>query len=219
MKKIFSMTQQMRINFISLGFAIGCLMLYFFFPIGEYKFEIAVGAFSFLFILPVLYIKFVLKRPVSDMGLTSFKIDISSTFYLVSAIVLGGLFSFFVFTLQWGVQKYLLTLSPTILQDFRAFAIYELFFTSIALFLITFFSWGFVYAIKWRNTIYSFITAFIAFNVLLVDFYSSFWVALPFLIPTLFVQKIRDDKNIFYLFVAVYMIALIFDTLIVKSFR
>lgn len=211
------MTREVKINITSIGFAAGCLLLCFAFPINEYKFEILVGALSFLLFLPILYTKIVLKGDVADIGFTSFRIDGGGIFFLLSTIVLGGLLSFFIVTLGWGVQKYLLNLSPTILQNFGAFALYELVFAALAIFLITFFTWGFIYSIKWRNPIITFTISFIVFAGLLMQFYSSFWVILPLLVPAFFVQKIREDKNIIYMFIAVFFIGLILDTLIIKS--
>lgn len=211
------MTQETKKSIMGMVFVVGCLVLYFLFPIGEYRFEIFIGAVSFLLLLPILYVKIVLGETLTSLGFVSFKMDIVSIFYLISAIVIGGLLSFFVLSLQWGIQSYLYTLSGAIVQNFGAFAIYELVFVSIALFLITFFSWGFVYAIKWNNPIYSFVAALAVFTILMVDFYESFWVAVPFLVPAFFVQKIRDEKNIVYMFIAVFLIGLILDTLIIKS--
>lgn len=213
------MTQEIRRNFTSLGFALGCLVLYFVFPIGDFKLEILLAALSFLLFLPILYNKIVLGQNMKVLGFQSFHIDVISIFYLISSIVLGGLFSFFVFSLQWGVQNYIGMMSLTILKSFVAFSIYELFFVSIAIFLITFFSWGFVYSIKWHNPIYSFLIAFGVFSIMMWNFYNSFWIIIPFMIPVFFVQKIRDEKNITYLFIAIYCISLIFDVLVIKSFN
>jgi magnesium-transporting ATPase (P-type) len=213
------MTQELKMSITSLAFAIGCLALYFFFPIGNLKFEIFVGAVSFLLVLPILYTKYILKKDVRSLGFTSFSLELRDIFYLASTVVIGGLVAFFVFTLGWGVPAYVETLSVAILQNFGAFAIYELVFMTIALFLITFFVWGFIYSIPWANPIYSFVSAFVIYDFLLVDFYDSFWVAIPFLVPAFFVPKIRNNKNIVYMFAVVFLIGLIFDTLIVKSFN
>lgn len=212
------MTQEIKTNIISLIFAIGCLVLYFFFPIDAYKFEILVGAVSFLVVLPLLYVQIILHKKTDSVGFTSMRLGTVDFFYIISAIVIGGLIGFVMVSLQWGIQNYLLVLSPTILQNFGAFALYELVFSSLALFLITFFSWGFIYAIKWHNPVYTFLSAFVIYAFLITDFYNSAWMAIPFLVPACFVQKIRDEKNIIYFFLIVFSIGLIIDTLIVKSF-
>lgn len=211
------MNQEIKKNIVSTAFAIGCLILYFAFPIGDFEIEILVGVLVFLLLLPVLYTRFILRERISILGFLPFSIQLRDVFFMVSSVVIGGLFSFFILSLQWGVESYISNLSSAIIQHFGAFAVYELFFVSLGVFLITFFSWGFVYSIKWENPIYTYVAAFIAYGVLLVDFYTSFWVALPFFVPAFFIQKIRDNKNILYMFFVAYSIGLIFDTLIIRS--
>lgn len=207
-----------KTNIISFSFAIICLLLLFFFPAGELKFETFITTIIFLLILPILYTKIILHKTYKSIGFTSWTLNARDGFFLVSTIIIGGLLSFMVISLEWGVQSYLMSLSGVMLFHFGAFAIYELFFASTALFLFTFFSWGFVYSIKCKNQIYTFIAASISFIVLLIYFYNSVWVILPMLVPVAFVPYIRDRKNIVYMFLAVFIIALVLDTLIVKSF-
>ena len=212
------MNHILKTNIISFSFAIVCLVLFFFFPTGELKFETFITAIIFLLILPVLYTKIILHKTYKDLGFTSWTLILRDGFFLLSTVVVGGLLSFLVISLQWGVQSYLMSLSGVMLFNFGAFAIYEIFFASTALFLFTFFSWGFVYSIKCRNQTHSFIAATISFMTLLIYFYNSVWVILPMLVPVFFVPYIRDKKNIVYMFLAVFIIALILDTLIIKSF-
>ncbi len=211
------MEKTIKTNITSTLFAITCLILSFLFPVGDLKFEIVVAAFVILIILPILYTKIILHKTYNSLGFTSLSINMRDGFFMVSAIVLGGLLSFIVISLEWGVEAYLKALSDTVLFHFGAFAIYELFFTSITLFLITFFSWGFVYSIEYTNKKYKYIAASIVFAIFLVSFYQSIWVALPMLAPIFFVRQIRDKKNIIYMFLTIYIISLILDTLIIKS--
>ena len=211
------MNRTLKINITSLVFAFICLLLLFFFPAGELKFETFITAIIFLLVLPILYIKIILHKTYKDIGFTSLTLTMKDVFFLVSSIVIGGVLSFLVVSLEWGVQPYLLSLSGVMLFHFSAFAIYEIFFASVALFLFTFFSWGFIYSIKCQKQIYTFIASLISFVLLLVYFYNSVWIILPMLVPVFFVPYIRDKKNIFYMFLSVFIIALILDTLIVKS--
>ncbi len=211
------MEKTIKTNITSTLFAITCLILSFLFPVGDLKFEIVVAAFVILIILPILYTKIILHKTYSSLGFTSLNINMRDGFFMVSAIVLGGLLSFIVVSLEWGVEAYLKALSDTVLFHFGAFAIYELFFASVTLFLITFFSWGFVYSIEYTNKKYKYIAASVVFIFFLVSFYQSIWVALPMLVPVFFVRQIRDEKNILYMFLTIYIISLILDTLIIKS--
>ena len=211
------MNQILKINIISFSFAITCILLFLFFPAGELKFETFITAIVFLLILPILYTKIILHKTYKDLGFTSWTLTVRDVFFLISTIVIGGLFSFLVVSFNWGVQSYVTTLSDVILFNFSGFAIYEIFFASTALFLFTFFSWGFVYFIKCRKQIYTFIAATLSFVSLLTYFYNSVWIILPMLVPIFFVSYIRDKKNITYMFLSVFIIALILDTLIIKS--
>ncbi len=212
------MNQILKTNIINFSFAIICVLLFFFFPAGELKFETFITAIVFLLILPVLYTKIILHKTYKDLGFVSWTLTLRDGFFLVSTVVIGGLLSFLVVSFEWGVQPYIMSLSGVILFNFSGFAIYEIFFASVALFLFTFFSWGFVYSIKCQNQIYTFIVATLSFIVLLTYFYNSVWIILPMLVPVFFVPYIRDKKNITYMFLSVFIIALILDTLIVKSF-
>jgi len=212
------MNHILKTNIISFSFAIVCLVLFFFFPAGELKFETFITAIIFLLILPILYTKIILHKTYKDLGFASWTLTLRDGFFLLSTVVIGGLLSFLVVSLEWGVQSYLMSLSGVMLFNFGAFAIYEIFFASMALFLFTFFSWGFVYSIKCQNQTHSFIAATISFMTLLIYFYNSVWIILPILIPVFFVSYIRDKKNIIYMFLTVFIIALILDTLIIKSF-
>ena len=211
------MNQITKINIISFLFAVVCLVLFFFFPTSELKSETFVSAVVFLAILPVLYTKIILHKTYKNIGFAIFTLTMKDIFFLVSSIVIGGLLSFLVVSLEWGVQSYIISLSDVMLFNFSAFAVYEIFFASTALFLFTFFSWGFVYSIKCQKQIYTFIASLISFILLLVYFYNSVWIILPILVPVFFVPYIRDKKNIFYMFLSVFVIALILDTLIIKS--
>ncbi|MEA3323067.1 MAG: hypothetical protein U9Q12_02495 [Patescibacteria group bacterium] len=212
------MNQEIRTNITSLVFAVVCVVLYFFFPINAYKFEIFVGTLIFLLLLPILYTKLILHKTYTDIGFTSMTLQVRDVLFIFMSIILGGLFSFIIVSVGWGVEEYAQILSKTIFTHFGAFAIYELFFSSIMLFLFTFFSWGFVYSFKCENKIYTYIISLIIFTVFLINFYANIWIVLPLLIPAFFVPQIRDKKNIIYIFIAIFIINLILDTLIIKSF-
>jgi hypothetical protein len=213
------MNKEMKTNLTSVIFAIGCLILYFLFPIEELKFEIVIGAISFLVILPILYTKLVLKGNYEDVGFTTFRLSMRDIFFILSTIVIGGLLSFVVVSTGWGVDAYIAILSKVILIHFGAFILYEIIFAASILFLFTFFAWGFVYSIKCQKKSMSFSLAFLTYILLLMSFYNNLWIIIPLCIPVFFVRQIRDKKNILYMFLSIFVIALILDTLLVKSFQ
>ncbi len=212
------MTQETKQTLISAIFAIGCVMLYFFYPVGNSKFEIFLATMIFLLGMPLLYNKIILQQTIKNMELMNFSLTKRDVFLLVSSVIIGGFISFLFVSMEFGIQRYVGSLSATILQNFKAFAIYELLFSSLGLFLFSFFVWGFVRSIVWHRDIYAYLFSLIIFGVLIMDFYSGFFIAIPFMIPAIFLLKMEKRINPIYVFIACYAIGLIFDTIIVKSF-
>jgi len=211
------MNQITKTNSISIIFAVACIILYFLFPLEGLKLEVFIRTFLFFLVLPILYTKIILHKKMQDIGFMSFKTDLRHIFYVSSAIIIGGIVSFAIVSLQWGIQGYIESISNIIFSDFRAFMVYEILFIAPTIFLFTFFSFGFVYSIKLSKYNYTFLISFCIFIMLLVSLYGSFWLIIPLLVPILFIQKIYDEKNIVYMFLAVFIIALIFDTFVTKT--
>jgi hypothetical protein len=203
-------------NSITLLFASICAVLFFFFPIKEYKFEIFIGTIVFLFLLPVLYNKIILKEKINNLGFTSMSIEVRDVIFIIIAIILGSLLGFIIINFELGVENYIQVLSKTIFVSFKAFVLYEIFFSSIMLFLFTFFTWGFIYSIKYNNEIITFLLSTLFFIIFFLSFYMSIWLVLPSLVPVLFVPYIRNEKNIIYMFLTIFVINLVIDTLVVK---
>lgn len=212
------MTQETKQTLISAIFAIGCVMLYFFYPVGNSKFEIFVATMIFLLGMPLLYSKIILKQNIKNMDVMNFSLTKREMFLLISSVIVGGLISFLFVSMEFGIQGYINSLSATILQNFKAFVIYELFFSSLGLILFSFFAWGFVRSIVWYRDIYAYVFSLSIFGILIMDFYSGFFVAIPFMMPAIFLLKAERKINPIYIFIACYIIGLILDTIIVKSF-
>jgi hypothetical protein len=206
-----------KTNTITFAFAVGCLLCYFFFPLGDLRLEVFTVPIIFLMILPLLYNKFIIKRSIENVGFSSFHITRKDLFYLISGVVIGGIIGFFIISMQYGLDRYISGLTPVMFVHFGAFLIYELAFMSIVLFLFTFFAWGFVYMIPWKRSLYAYISALIFFMILLIDFYDGIMIVFPLLIPAIFVAFLSKRVNITYLFLAFFIIHLIMDTLIITS--
>lgn len=117
-----------------------CLLLFIFFPSGNgaQKFT---GQFFFLVLIPALYIKYILKKNLSDFGLNVKNIK-SGLFWgvLALAIVLLGMYSIVTYTTF--VNSY--NLPGYIVNNFWYFLLYELVFVNISLLCFEFFLRGFV---------------------------------------------------------------------------
>lgn len=211
------MIYDLKTQITSFVFAFCCIGLYFLFPIDQYKFEIIIGILVFLVILPVLYTRIILHEDVRSLGCGSFRIDSRDIMYLVGSVIVAAIVSFGIIKMQWGVEAYVNALSPAVLYDFRGFAIYELVFSLVSIFLFTFFSWGFVYHKTWVTQVPAYIVALFAFLVLIANYYQSAWMVVPVLFPAAAYFVMRDRVHIFYVFCAFFVVNLVIDTLIIMS--
>ncbi|XLQ20628.1 MAG: hypothetical protein ACKUBY_02515 [Candidatus Moraniibacteriota bacterium] len=211
------MNNELKTNIITTVFAITCLILYLAFPFGDLEFENWLGMLCVLFILPILYSKIILHKTSRDIGFGKINMDKRGWFFLASSVIVGGLISFLIISMEFGRNAYIDSLSPTIATHFGAFMFYELIFMALSMFLFTFFSFGFIYSIKYKNEIFSKIFSIAVFIVFLADFYISAILWIPLLAPVFFIKQIRYNKNIIFMFLALFIIALMIDTLVIKS--
>lgn len=211
------MTQETKQTLVGALFAIACVLLYFFYPVNDSRFEIFAATMIFLLGLPLLFNRIILKRDWKNFMLTTWSCKLDEIFLLFGGVVCGGLLSFLLVSVDFGVQPYVDSLSYTIMKSFKAFAIYELGFVSLALLLFSIFTWGFVRSLQWYREIYAYIFSLMIFLIILTDFYSSFFMAIPVILPAVLLIKINRRVNPIYIFIACYAISLILDVIIVKS--
>lgn len=209
------MTKELKKQITNFIFATCCLICFFAFPIDQYKFEIVIGVVVFLVVLPVLYMRFVLGENWRALGLRTYHLHMHDCVFLIGSVIIGSLVSFGIIKMGWGVKSYVESLSAAVLYDFRGFIIYEMIFTLAAIMLFVFFSWGFVYHRTWKNHNAAYISALLAFLVLIANYYQSPWMVVPILFPVGVYYFMRDRVNIVYLFCALFAVNLVIDTLII----
>lgn len=135
--------------FISLTVALVCLVLFFLFPAGNLAQKITKTVF-FMFLLPVLYIKLILRKNLRAFGL-NFKNPKFGILGSILLIILSvGIF--------WAILRFAPESSPRemprfIVENFGWFLLYELLIVNLYLFSFEFFFRGFlitVFPLNWR---------------------------------------------------------------------
>jgi len=126
---------------ISLVFAVCCLVLYGIFPT-ENTFQEVFSPFVFLFLLPFLYIKLILKKNVGDFGMKigDFKKGMiwSALSLLAMLLIFYAVYHYTNFSREYSLPK-------AISQNFWIFLAYEFLLVGIFSFLYEFFFRGFIF--------------------------------------------------------------------------
>ena len=119
---------------------LACLILFAIFPSGD-AIQKFTGQIFFLILIPAAYIKFILKKNISDYGLNTKNVK-SGLFWgaLAMAIVLAG--TYVIITYTNFADSY--ALPGYVVDNFWYFLLYELVFANISIFCLEFFLRGFV---------------------------------------------------------------------------
>ena len=201
---------------VSLAIFAICFVLAIFFPAsGELqKFS---SAFFFLFFLPFLYIRFILKKDLGDFGLNlrhkRTGIIWSGAMFLVSALIIFILIQFFDFRNNYLLSAYLAS-------KFWAFLLYELVLVNFIFFLQEFFFKGFLLSILEKR--FGFLSFFIQglFFILFLSAGALTWKMAPMIILAFTggIVAYKSRSFVFaYLMGLVFLIAL--DAYIIYSFK
>ncbi|MFA6047412.1 MAG: lysostaphin resistance A-like protein [Parcubacteria group bacterium] len=119
---------------------IACSILFIVFPAGNdgQKFT---GQIFFLVLIPAAYIKFILKKSLSDYGLNVKNVK-SGLFWGTLAMAIVTIGTYFVITRTTLANSY--ALPGYVVDNFWYFLLYELVFANISIFCLEFFLRGFV---------------------------------------------------------------------------
>lgn len=129
-----------RTEIISSMVFIVCLALAYFFPTDNYFQTITKGLFFFL-LLPILYIKFILRQNLRSFGF-SFKNPKIGIFWVIGMLFVSFLIIFILIKFSNFENDYLI---PAYLaENFRLFLFYELVMLNFILFIYEFFFRGFI---------------------------------------------------------------------------
>ena len=136
----FQCSALQKTDIISFVLILVCLFLNYYFPT-QGALQLFSKSFFFLFILPTLYIKFILQKNLADFGF-AFKTSLSALFWTLGMLSLSFFLIFLLIQFYAFDQKYLI---PTYLaQNFSYFIFYELVLVNFIFFTQEFFFKGFV---------------------------------------------------------------------------
>lgn len=183
---------------VSLLVIFSCILLSLFFPVSQENIlESLTKSLFFLIIIPVFYIKFILKKNLSDFGL-NFKHKKKGIFW--GCLMLAASLAMAYLILQLPSMKHSYHLPVYVPKNFWIFLIYELIVVNVYFFVSDFFWKGFVLFIfsekfrYWSIAIQSAIV--IGASILNGDFYWKF-AALPILSLTGGIVSYKSKSFIF----------------------
>lgn len=202
---------------ITMAVALICLSLFFVFPT-DGIFESLTKSVFFLFLIPVLYIKLVLKRSVREFGLN---LQNTRTGFLWGGIMLlVSLLSLYLFSRFTSFQsRYILP--ESVMGSFWIFLLYEIVLINALIFLQEFFFQGFILnTLASKTRFWSILLSALAYAGILLISKDLNWQKLPLLIMSLTGGWITyQSRSFIYAHCTTLLILLIFDTYIIYTLR
>lgn len=210
-KKIFTVYQE---DILTALVFLACLVLLTFFPTDGASQKITSGL-VFLFIAPILYLKFVLSKNLTDFGwqLGDWKKGlIFSAVYLVSALII----SLVLFRYTPFLEGYKLPLAAT--DNFGYFIFYELAIVGIFVALYEIFFRGFtMFYLSAKTSVYSIFYQFLLFFLFFWATGNLDWNIIPLLIVAFFSGLTTlKSQSMIYSFATSLFFLIIFDSLVIK---
>lgn len=205
--KIYIYKEQLATGMVFLA----CLALYLFFPTNN-VFQQIVSSIAFLLVIPLLFIKFILKKSFASYGVQ--KGDSRRGFFLMTlSIILSLLFFYALF--QYTTLAKFYSLPSFVTQNFAVFVIYEIFLVGLFTLLYEFFFRGLVMFGIFKNTGYiSILAQFTIFSVLFLASGGIAWSTILYMIASIFSGiTAYQSRSLFYSFGATLIFIIIADTL------
>jgi len=210
-KKIFKAETFVTIVIIALS-----LFLYMVFKV-DGNFQKLVSTIGFLFLMPVLYIKLILKKSLGDFGIKIGDWKKGIIYSVICMFVLAIIF-YFLFTKFNFIEKYYLPTS--VIVNFKSFILRELLIVGFFIALYEFFFRGFVmfyFLDKFKSVYYSNLLQVIIFYLFLVSVGTFDWARAPYiLLAPLAGIVAQKSQSILYSFIFSWIAFLIIDTVFIK---
>jgi membrane protease YdiL (CAAX protease family) len=200
---------------IGLAVFLTCILLVIFFPTNGHLQQFS-SVFFFFFVVPFLYIKFILKKNVRDFG---FNLENKKTGFLWAAAMLGvTLLIFFILIKTFNFHTFY---STYLGSNFFAFLFYQLVLVNFILFMQEFFFKGFLlFSLENKLGIFAFLIQAIVFISFLGLTTSFSWQMAPMAILSLtggFVAY--KSKSFVYSYLMSLVFLIILDTYIIYLFK
>jgi hypothetical protein len=208
---------------VSLVFGISCLLLYWFFPANLNDIvEVFLRLILFLFIFPIIYVRFILQKNFKDLGIGKYQYNSKSKFNILFSMI-SGLVVIGIISLTPLKDYYLQEILPVrINQSFKIFVIYQAILMPIILFIFLFYSFSFLNLITITNFKLNYHLSIFIFYLLMVsciggDSWQDFIIAGLLIIPTFFFKQIMYfNKNIWLVCIIFLSLNIILNTIIIK---
>lgn len=216
-KKLFSHLIENKKIITTFLVIVSCLLLSIFFPV-QNSAQLLTRNIFFLIIVPVLYYKIILKKNISDFGLTLGNRQAGIFWGIL--LFLATLLTFFLLYTYTDFQKNYL-LSSYIIHNFWRFLLYEIILTNFFVFIQEFFWRGFVllYFSKKIGFLAIFLQ-FILFMFTVIPTNNSFWQMAPTLVISLFSGIIvYKSRSIFYSWLSALFSLIILDSFIIYHLK
>ena len=206
--------------FISSFIILACLFLSISFPAKAGVQQITKNL-SFLVIIPILYIKLILKKNLRDYGLTFFNdknkrngIIWTPIMFFASLLIIYILINYTDFKKNYNLESY-------IINNFWFFMIYELILVNILLFIQTFFYQGFIMFTYLKKINYWSIFVQFFLYVINITILGSFsWQMVPFIIISLTGGLITYKSHSFiYSYIMGLLFIIILDSYIIYTIK
>lgn len=206
-KKLFTYKEQLSTGVIFLA----CLALYLFFPTSDI-FQQIISSIAFLLVIPLLYIKFILKKSLASYGIQKGD-PRRGIFLMVISIIISLLLFYALF--QYTTLAKFYSLPPFVTQNFAVFVIYEFFLVGLFTLLYEFFFRGLIMFGLFKNTGYIAILAqFIIFSGLFLASGDVAWSTILYMIVSIFSGiTAYQSRSLFYSFGATLIFIIIADAL------
>lgn len=214
---------------VSLIFTVACLLLFWLLPMEASEgrgdiVETIIRLIVIFIIFPIAYVKVILRKSLSDMYVGKFQFQLKTSLYLLLSFIIGLLGIFIVSQSFLGGYYSKLILTKYIAGSFWFFLFYELIFVAVPLFIFIFFTFGFVNFITKNFNKLNFILPVITY-FLLITFSNieegavkeSLLMSVLSILPVLFFRKIVNvNKNIYILFLLLFILNIVFNVVIIK---
>jgi len=216
-KNLLKFISAWQIEIMSSVIVILCLFLVYLFPV-QNSFQNFSRNLFFLFLLPLLYIKLVLKKNIRDYG---FSLQNKKTGFawaagmlIVSCLIVFLLIHFFQFETKYFLRAYLA-------QSFWIFLFYELVLVNFLLFINEFFFKGFllfIFAEKLGH--WAIAIQFLAYLLFLIFASSLAWQIAPMIILALTGGIVTyKSKSFIYSYLMGLVFLIILDSYIIYIFK
>ena len=193
-----------------------CLVFFFLFPITD-AFQNATALIVFFFLIPLLYLKLILKKDLRSFGWQMGDWKKGLFFSIGALLIFFGIFLLLFYKTSF-TDYY--ALSPNIRSNFFVFSFYEFFQALLALTFFEFFFRGFImFSFAKDLRAWSILVQFAAFLLLLL-FLKSFNLQHLLLIFSAFFSGIitYQSRSLFYSYATTVLFIILCDAYLIKFF-